>query len=84
MGETPPPSFLRGQDFRVISHSLQVGFGLFLVFLICKCNLLKFTRRFLVFVVRVLPLCVQTLTLTEINGEGTDDQDTRVEYELTA
>lgn len=39
--------------------------------------------RFLFFV-RVLPLCVQTVTLTEINGEGTDDQDTPVEYELTA
>lgn len=39
--------------------------------------------RFLFFV-RVLPLCVQTLTLTEIHGEGTDDQDTPVEYELTA
>lgn len=60
-----------------------MGFELFLVFLICKCNLLRFTMRFLFFV-RVLPLCVQTLTLTEIHGEGTDDQDTPVEYELTA
>lgn len=36
VGGTPQPSFLRGPDC-VISDSLQVGLGLFLVFSICKC-----------------------------------------------